>query len=211
MSSSPITFDIPKGATPFVLGVGATLKRSAAEPSLAKRLRKMSGVLGLRSSVDPQTATVRFDAGRVALSSGVATDAGVVITLDPNDASAKPKVEGAAKHPLFALHLAKVMEPPRKPWHEEAAAFWEFASSTPRMPARLRVVCTDEGAVVTFGASEGTVYEVHGTAAALASVFSGSSILGQDMLDGKVMCVGTIEHLSVITGRCIGWAFGEGR
>lgn len=211
MTPSGVTFDIARGATPFVLGVGATLKRSAAHPALAKRLRRMSGVLGLRSSVDPQTATVRFDRGQITLTSGIAPDAGVVITLDPNDASAKPKVGGAAKHPLFALDLAKVMEPPRRTWHEEAAAFWEFASITPRMPARLRVVCTDEGAEVTFGTSEGPIYEVHGTSAALTSVFSGSSILGQDMLDGKVMCVGTIEHVSVLTGRCIAWAFGEGR
>ncbi len=123
MSASDVTFEIQPHAPPFVLGVATMLKRSAAHPRLAKRLRGMSGVLGLRSSVDPQTATVRFAKGRIALSSGVASDAGVVITLDPNDASAKPKVEGAAKHPLFALALAKVMEPPKRPWQDEAAAF----------------------------------------------------------------------------------------
>ncbi len=79
------------------------------------------------------------------------------------------------------------------------------------MPARLRVVCTDDATEVTFGASDGPTYEVHGNADALVSVFSGSSILGQDMLDGKVMCIGTIEHVSILTGRCIAWAFGEGR
>jgi hypothetical protein len=211
MSASGVTIEIPPHAPPFVRGVGAMLKRSAAHPPLAKRLRGMSGVLGLRSASDPQTATVRFAKGRIALSSGVASDAGVVITLDPNDASVKPKVVGAAKHPLFALGLAKVMEPPKGTWQQEAAAFWDFASSTPRMPARLRVVCADDGMETTFGASDGPMYEVHGSADALASVFSGSSILGQDMLEGRVMCVGTIEHVSVLTGRSIAWAFGEGR
>jgi hypothetical protein len=211
MSGPSVTFDVVPHAPPFVLGVAAMLKRSAAVPSLAKRLRGMSGVLGLRSVSDPQTATVRFDKGRITLSSGVADDAGVVITLDPNDASVKPKVAGAAKHPLFALALAKVMEPPAGTWQDEAAAFWNFASSTPRMPARMRVVCTDDGTETTFGASEGAMYEVHGSAAALASVFSGSSIIGQDMLDGKLQVVGTIEHVSILTGRSIAWVFGEGR
>jgi hypothetical protein len=206
-----VNFDIARGAPPFVLGVGTVLKRAAAVPALAKRLRRMKGVLGLRSSEDPQTATIRFDRGRISLSSGVASDAGMVITMNPNDASAKPKVEGAAKHLLFALNVAKVMEPPTRTWQEEAAAFWAFAGATPRMPARLRVVCTDDDCEITLGATDGPMYEVHGSAPALVSVFTGQSILGQDMLDGKVRCVGTIEHVSVLTGRFIDWTFGEGR
>ena len=211
MNTSGVGIEIPSDAPPFVRGVAAMLKRSAQHPSLAKRLRGMSGVLALRSSSDPQTATVRFEKGRIELASGAASDADVVITLDPNDASVKPKVVGAAKHPLFALALAKVMEPPTGAWQEEAAAFWAFASAAPRMPARLRVLCTDDGTELILGSSDGPMYEVHGTAGALVSVFSGSSILGQDMLEGKVKCVGTIEHVSVLTGRAIAWAFGEGR
>jgi hypothetical protein len=206
-----VTFDIARDAPPFVRGVGTVLKRSAAIPALAKRLARMKGVLALRSSVDPQTATIRFDRGRVALSSGVAGDAGMVITMNPNDASVKPKVEGAAKHLRFALDVAKVMEPPTKTWQEEAEAFWAFAGTTPRMPARLRIVCTDDGNEVTLGSPDGPMYEVHGPGPALVSVFTGQSILGQDMLDGKVRCVGSIEHVSVLTGRFIDWTFGEGR
>jgi hypothetical protein len=211
VTTSDVTIVVARHAPPFVLGVAAMLKRSAAHPPLAKRLRGMSGVLGLKSASDLQTATVRFDKGHIALASGVASDAGVVITLDPNDASVKPKVTGAAKHPLFALAIAKVMEPPKGTWQSEAASFWEFASPTPRMPPRLRVVCTDDGTETTFGATDGPLYEVHGSADALASVFSGSSILGQDMLEGKIQVVGTIEHVSILTGRSIAWAFGEGR
>ncbi len=206
-----VTFDLEPHAPPFVRGVGGMLKRAAALPSLRKRLERMKGVLGLRSSVDPQCATVRFDRGNIALSPGVAADAGVVITLDPNDATVKPKVAGAARHPLFALDLAKVMEPPTGTWQDEATSFWAFASDTPRMPARLRVVCTDDGAEASFGDGNGSVYEIHGTAEALCSVFSGASILGQDMLDGKLQLVGSIEHASILTGRSIAWAFGEGR
>ncbi len=206
-----VVFELESDAPPFVLGVASTLKRAAAHPGLSKRLNGMKGVLGLCSSVDPQCAIVRFDRGRIALASGVADDADVVITLDPNDAKAKPKVRGAARHPLFALNLAKVMEPPKGTWQEEAAAFWAFAGGWPRMPSRLRVVCTDDGAEVSFGNGEGSVYEVHGATEALLSVFSGASILGQDMLEGKLLVVGSIEHASIVTGRSIAWALGGGR
>lgn len=206
-----ITFDVAPDAPPFVLGVSAVLKRSAAQPALAKRLGRMKGVLGLRSSVDPQTATVRFDRGAIALGSGVADDAGVVITMNPNDPDEKPKVAGAAKHPLFALNLAKVMEPHTGTWQQEAAAFWTFASAAPRMPSQLRVCCTDDGTDAVFGDANGSVYEIHGSATKLTALFSGASILGQDALDGKLHIVGTLEHASILTGRMIAWAFGEGR
>ena len=206
-----IDLELEQDATPFVLGVCTMLKRAAAHPKLAKRLRRMKGVLGLRSSVDPQCATVRFDRGRITLASGVADDAGVVITMNPNDAKAKPKVEGAARHLPFALHLAKVMEPPTGTWQDEAAAFWAFAGDAPRMPSRLRVICTDDGTEAVFGNDAGSVYEVHGSAEVLASVFSGASILGQDMLEGKLLAVGSFEHGSIVTGRSIAWALGDGR
>jgi hypothetical protein len=208
---SEIVFELHPDAPPFALGVSAVLKRSAARASLAKRLRRMKGVLGVRSSSDPQTATVRFDRGRIGIAGGLAEDADVLITIDPNDADAKPKVKGAGRHLLFALDLAKVMEPPTGTWQEEAAAFWAFASPAPRMPSRLRVVCTDDVTEAIFGDGDDSTYEIHGTAKALTSVFSGASILGQDALEGKLLIVGRIEHVSIITGRSIAWALGEGR
>lgn len=172
----------------------------------------MKGVLGLRSSTDPSCATVRFDRGRIAVATGIAEDASVVVTMNPDDPSEKPKVTGAARHPLFAMNLAKVMEPPTGAWQEEAASFWTFAAPSPRMPDRLKVVCTDDGSELVLGSNgDGSVYEVHGSAEMLAALFSGSSVLGQAALEGKVKVVGTLEHASVMTGRFIAWAFGEGR
>jgi hypothetical protein len=208
---SEIVFNIDREAPPFALGVSAVLKRSASHPSLARRMKRMKGVLGLRSSLDPQTATVRFDRGRIAIGGGLTDDAGVVITIDPNDADAKPKVKGAGRHPAFALGLAKVMEPPTGTWQDEAATFWAFASTAPRMPSMLRVVCTDDGTEATFGNGGGSTYEIHGSAKALISAFTGASILGQDILEGKLLIVGSFEHVSTLTGRSIAWALGEGR
>ena len=205
-------------APPVVRGVGTTLKRAAAHPGLARRLARMKGVLALRSSVDPQQVTVRFRRGLIDLAPGVARDADVVITVDFNNLTgpdaAKPKVEGALRHPMFALGVAKVLEPPSAPWPDEAAAFWDFAKDFPRVPRSLRVVCTDDGTESWYGeppAGGRAEYEIHGTAAALVSVFSGTTILGEDYLNGRICAVGSFEHGSVLTGRSIAWALGEGR
>jgi hypothetical protein len=200
-----------KDAPPVVLGVATTLKRAAANPKLARRLGKMNGVLALKSSVDTLSATIRFERGTVRLSPGVAPDAGVVITLDFNNMAAKPKVKGAGRHPLLALGAAKVLEPPTGTWQEEAEAFWVFARDTPRMPSSLLVVCTDDGSELRLGETGEPAYEIHGTADALRSVFSGGSNFGEDTLLGKLRVVGTTEHVSVLTGRSIAWMMGEGR
>ena len=171
----------------------------------------MKGVVALRSSVDSQSATIRFDRGRITLAPGVAPDAGLVITLNFDDDAEKPKVKGALRHPLLGLAAAKVLDPPAGTWQEEAAAFWEFASTFPRMPRSLLVVCTDDGSSVQFGDPGEANYQVHGSAKALQSVFSGSSVFLQDVVGGRLLVVGSLEHASVLTGRAIAWAMGEGR
>ncbi len=196
---------------PIVLGTAARLKRSAAHPELAKKMEQMKGVLAMRSSADPQSVTIRFDRGDIKLSSGVASDADLVITLDFSDANAKPKVKGAARHPLFGLAAAKVLEPPTGTWQDEAKAFWAFAADWPRMPRSMLVVCTDDQTQLHLGEHGTPEFEVHGSSAQLVSVFSGNSIVAEDWLAGKIYGVGTMEHASVLTGRSIAWVMGEGR
>jgi hypothetical protein len=199
------------GASPIVLGTAARLKRSAADPKLARRMEAMKGVLALKSSADKQSVTVRFDRGNITLAPGVASDAGLVITLDMNDPDAKPKVKGALTHLRFALAASKVLEPPPKTWQAEAQAFWAFASDWPRMPRSMRIVCTDDEAELHLGDPSTTDVEIAGSAKQLRSVFSGDSILTEDWLTGKLHGVSSLEHASILTGRSIAWVMGDGR
>jgi hypothetical protein len=205
------TIDVAPDSPPIVLGIAARLRRVAADDKLGPRLARMKGTLALRSSVDKQSATVRFDRGRVHLSSGVAPDAGLVITLDFGDDTAKPKVAGALRHPLLALGASKVLDPPARPWQEEASAFWEFAQRMPRVPRSMLVVCTDDGSTLKLGEPGEPEYQIHGSAKALQSALGGSSILLEDVLAGRLLVVGSLEHASVLTGAAIAWAMGEGR
>jgi hypothetical protein len=208
---APVQIALEDDPTPLVRILGAILQRAARKPALQSKLGSMRGVVALKSSVDPQAATIRFDKGRVTLEHGVAADSGVVIEADllrlnePN--APKPKVRGAARHPKFALAVSKVIDPPAGPWQDEARAFWEFARDHPRMPRTLLIVCTDDGSRLTLG--EGTPdYELYGSARALVSVFTGGSVLGEDLLNGKLQAVGSLQHMAELTGRSIAWMFG---
>jgi hypothetical protein len=208
---APVQIALEDDPTPLVRILGATLQRSARNPALESKLRGMRGVVALKSSVDPQAVTIRFAKGTVSLEHGVAADSGVVIEADltklnePN--APKPKVRGAARHLKLALAASKVLDPPAGTWQEEASAFWDFARDHPRMPGTLLVVCTDDEARLTLGDGP-PEYELHGSARALISVFTGGSVLGEDMLNGKLCGVGSLQHLAELTGRSIAWMFG---
>ena len=207
---SPVQIVLEDDPTPLVKILGATLRRSARNPALAAKLQGMQGVVALKSSTDPQAVTMRFDNGTVRLEHGVAADSGVVIAADltkMNEPDApKPKVTGAARHLKLALAVSKVLEPPPGSWQEEARAFWQFAHDHPRMPAAMLVVCTDDDARLTLGAGA-PEYELHGSGRALISVFTGGSVLGEDLLNGKLQGVGSLQHLAELTGRSLAWMF----
>jgi hypothetical protein len=195
-------------ATPLVMIIGTTLRRATADPALARRAEGLKGVFAVKSANDLQAVTMRFAGGRVALSRGVAPDANVVATVDLDNMSgpdaAKPKVRGALRHPKFALGVSKLLDAPLQPWPELARAFWAFAGAYPGMPESLRIVGLDDGTTVDLGAGA-PVYEIHGDAAALGSIFGGGSVFGQDLLDGKVYAIGSMKHASILTGRSIEW------
>jgi hypothetical protein len=199
-------------ATPLVRIIATTLRDSASDADVARKAERLRGVFALRSEKDPQAVTMRFERGRVALTHGVAPDAQVVVTVDLDNMSGpdapKPKVRGAFRHLRFALGVSKLLEPKVRPWSEHVQAFWAFAGDRRGMPERLRVVCLDDGAAVDVGTGTGagsSCYEIHGSALALVSIFSGNSVFGQDLLEGKVYAIGSLQHASVLTGSFLEW------
>lgn len=191
---------------PIVRIMATTLRRAAADPKLRQVLERMHGVAALKSATDPQAATMRFDRGTIHVERGVGADAGVIVEVDfatMNDAAPpKPKLRGAARHAQFALALGKVLDPPKGTWREAGQRFWEFAASHPGMPAALEVVNLDNGERILLGGGEPRA-ELHASAHWLTVVLSGNSVLGEDILAGKVQFVGSLAHLATLTGRSI--------
>ena len=203
--------EVEPDPVPIVLILAATLRRAARTPTLAAAIGRAKGNVALRSTVDPQAATMRFGNGGVIVVRGVSDDADVVISADINTMAdenpPKPKVSGAARHPKLALTAGKLLDPPHGTWQEEAQRFFAFATLRPGVPRSMRVVCTDDGSEITLGETP-VVYELHGSKHALLNVFCGNSVLGQDLLDGKIQAVGKLAHLAELTGRSLAWVLG---
>ena len=149
---------------------------------------------------------MRFGAGRVRVERGVAPDTDVTISTDVNrmadENALKPKVSGAATHARLALMVSKVLEPPTGPWRDEARRFWSRIEDHPRTPRGIHVGCTDENSQITLG-SEPVEFEIHGTAHRLTALFTGGTVFGQEVLEGHLYAVGSLEHLAELTGRSI--------
>jgi hypothetical protein len=213
MAQSAVSIEVEADPTPLVLIIAATLRRAARTQKLAETMRSMHGSVALKSSVDPQACTVQFGDGRAKVVRGVTAGADVIIEADLNRMSdkdaPKPKVSGAARHPKLALAAGKILEPPIGTWQEEGAAFWAFAQTQRGCPKGLRVVCNDQRSEATFGTTPAD-YEIHGDAHALATLFSGGSIFGEDLLAGKLCAVGTLPQLAALTGCSLAMMMGAG-
>ncbi len=198
--------------TPIVLIVAATLRRAERSPKLAALLEKASGNVALRSTVDPQAATIRFQRGRVRVERGVAPDTHVTIATDLNrmndEDPPKPKVSGAAAHLRLALIAGKVLDPPTGTWQEAATDFWAHVSRHPASPTGLRIVCLDDRSELTLGATPAS-YEIHGTAHRLTALFSGNTVFGEELLAGHLYGVGSLQHTAELTGRSLAYMMGR--
>jgi hypothetical protein len=210
--NEPARIEVEPDPVPIVLILAATLRRAARTPRLAAAIGSLRGNVALRSTVDPQAATMRFGGGGVTVVRGVSEDADVVIAADINKLSdekpPKPKVTGAALHLKLALTVSKLLDPPHGTWQEEAQRFYTYATERPGIPTSMRVVCTDDGSELVLGDSPAE-YELHGSEHALLNVFCGNSVIGQDLLDGKLFAVGKLAHLAELTGRSLDWMLGR--
>jgi hypothetical protein len=205
--------EVEPDPVPIVLILAATLRRAARTPKLAAAIGRINGNVALRSTTDPQAATMRFGNGGVMVVRGVADDTDVAILADLNTMSdehpPKPKVRGAARHLKLALTVGKLLDPPHGTWQQEAERFFAFAIERPRVPRSMRVVCTDDGSEIMLGDGGTAAYELHGSEHALLNVFLGNTVLGQDLLDGKLFAVGKLAHLAELTGRSLAWTLGQ--
>ncbi len=203
--------DVESDPVPIVLILAATLRRAERDPRLAAQMAKTKGNVALRSTVDPQSATLRFAHGRVLIERGVAPDTDVTIAVDVNRMSdldaPKPKISGALLHLRLALRAGKVLDPPAQRWQDEAKRFWEFAGTHPRVPKGVRIVCTDDDTEFLLGGAP-VDYEIFGSAHQLTVLFTGGSVFGQDLLDGKLHAVGSLAHMAELTGRTLAFMMG---
>ena len=197
--------------TPLVLILANTVRRSAA--ANPGQLAKLRGVAAVRSVKDPQAVTLRFDKGDVHLEHGVAADVGVTIGLDFDldglPEAPAPKVTGAARHPLFALGLAKVLEPPMPTLEEAATEFWAAAHAMHGMPSGLLVRATDADASVTLGDETTERFELLGPTDRLVRILTGQSPALVEVQEGRCHVRGSLAAAAALTRATVHVALAE--
>lgn len=198
------TISLEDDPTPMVRILGVTLRRAAASPALAQTIDGMHGRVALKSTKDPQAATITFDKGSVRIAHGAAPDADITIAADLDTmgqpGAAKPKVKGAVAHPKFALAVSKVLDAPVDGgWRGAAREFWQWSEGRPGRPAAMRIVCTDESSELLLGDGQPT-FEVHGPAWALAAVLTGADHVGAAAIAGRVQAVGDFPTMNRLIG-----------
>ena len=198
-------------ASPLALALAESLRRGSVNERVATAMRRMRGRVTLRSAKDSQAATLVFSNGRVEVLGGADPSADLVITADLdrlNDPSAKPKVKGLARHPLFALLVNKVLDSPSSgTWVEAAHQFWRRTAGAPGMPGRLRIVA-DDGRDIEFGIG-GDQLELHGPASALNDVLTGQDHAGLAWFEGRVRMLGPTPVISRFVGVSQKLMFGQ--
>lgn len=210
-----VRIEVEDHATPLVSVLAATLRRAADDPKLARKLSRLRGSFGLKSTVDPQAATIHFDRGRIRVTRGAAkADATLLGDLDKLSGpdAAKPKVKGALRHPLLVLGAAKVLEPPVPGgWRGAAEAFWRAVEHRPDLPRPLRVVSLDDGSDLRLGGDGDFALEIHGSAEALIAVFVGNEHPGEAWQNGRIFTVGDLRAIFRFVGVGQAVMFGEAR
>ena len=130
-----VRIEVEPDPVPIVLILAATLRRAARTPKLANAIGRTKGNVALKSTADPQAATMRFGNGGVTVVRGVSDDTDVLIAADVNTMAdenpPRPKVTGAGRHPMLALTVGKLLEPPHGSWQQEAQRFFTFATARP--------------------------------------------------------------------------------
>ncbi|RFS87376.1 hypothetical protein D0T12_03875 [Actinomadura spongiicola] len=197
--SGDILVTVEDDPTPFVLSLARTIRAACRHPDLLPVVEKSADVVGVRSSTDHQSATLRFGRGGVRVVHGVSGDADLVVGCDP---ATEFEVHALPGTPIDGGRLAAlnaVLNPPLPSWQDAATRFWSLTGDDPGMPGQIVVKCSGSGEELVLGDGPAGVV-LTGSADQLARTFSGLGNLFDDLYSGALSLVGTLPQLSVLCG-----------
>jgi len=200
--ASSFTFKLENDPVPIVLMFKTMLEHALSNRNHAEVAGSVQGSFSLVSTTDPQSLTIGIDDNVISIQRGVSRHSKITIHLDFTkiaEPGYKPKLTGMFKHPLFAYKVGKLLTFPPSNWADDAKRFWDAAKSIKGMPGAMKLISTNEGRELMLGEGEDLV-EIIGSSLSLASLFSGSSVLINDLMQGKLQMRGTLKHMTVLSG-----------
>jgi len=210
MSTSTIsttgTVTVLERPTPMVLSVARRLRQSFAGGATFAPIDELR-VVRLTSATDAQRVFVSFYGPAVCVAADSDQDAELTAEArwtDPVPAEWKEAGPGT-----FAQELHSLLSGAESSWQDAAQSFWTRAGGLPGMPDSLGVYCFDENSTAEFGDSGGNHYQLLGTSGALARLFSGRSLIADELRGGELALDGTSSSFSALVGANLKVVFGE--
>ncbi|MGW4395157.1 hypothetical protein ACWEHA_07695 [Amycolatopsis nivea] len=207
MSESPApAVGVLDRPTPMVLSVARRL-REAFSRGEGFTAADAPRVIGLSSATDAQKAFVTFVGSEVTVSADSLAPPQLAWDVrwpDPVPAEADPEALNG-----FAGEVRTLLTAPEADWRSAAETFWERTKTLPGMPGGLSVYCFDEDASAEFGDVANEGYGLLGTAAALARVFGGRSLVMEELEGGELALNGPLSGFSALVGANLKVVCGE--
>ena len=208
---SNFVFELENDPVPIVLMFKTMLAHALSNREHAAIAQSIEGSFSLVSTKDPQSLTIDIHGKTINIQHGIGKKSKIMIRLDfskMSEPSYKPKIEALIKHPISAYKIGKLLSFPASNWADDAKRFWDAAGSVKGMPEAIKLNCTNEGRKLVLG--DGTeIVEIIGSSTSLSSLFSGSSVLINELMQGNLQMRGTLKHMTVLNGLTLKSMIGE--
>lgn len=209
--ASGFNFNVEDDPVPIVLIFHTMLIRALANPKCARIAAAINGSFSLASTTDAQSITISINGNNIDLKHGISGDARIIIHVDFSKMSNpgyKPRVAGYLKHPFFAYRVGRLLSFPAADWTDSANKFWAATHCLPGMPQAIKFLSSDENRDLTVGQGEPEI-EISGPAISLSNLLSGSSVLVNDLMTGKLRVKGSLEHVTILSDVTFNLMLGE--
>ncbi len=156
----------------------------------------------LVSTVDPQKVSIHIRDGEIRVTGDLAAEAVIEIHLDFNrmeDPTAKPKVKGLWRHPLYAMRIDQFLKPVTTTWTDDAKRFWQLVQDTPDLPTAIQLISLSDERSITLGEAEPELC-IYGQPADLVRFLTGGNLLVQDIILGRLKVEASLKQIAVLTG-----------
>jgi len=144
---------------------------------------------------------------------GVASWARLVFYIDNNKPESRPSIKGLLRHPLLALKVGNIMDDSQINLKDAATEFWALAcsrlakefdeeygkSELNGFPHSLMIRTSDTGKQIILPENvvpDDTEMTVEGSEKCMIDLFTGSSILVQEALTGKIKVNGSTRQIA---------------
>lgn len=184
----------------FIVRVfAARFKRSLKIDKKARQLASLKGTFALKFK-DGQALTISAqktiqNSKKVTLKRGVDLKSSLVIHLDADRPELKPKITGLYRHLILAIKVGKLLDDSELSWIHAAEDFWEFAHKDSQFPKAIKILASDEGNILELGEGKAEL-EMEGSSKILVDLFSGSTLLLQEVFRGRIKINSTMKPLT---------------